>query len=305
MMKLIPCLAAVLLLISCSDSPVDPSDSTEAPEFVIIPPGEFIMGAGDITSMEPHAPAHIVSLDTYWIDVYEVNNKRFADYLNLSEPAPAYLADWIDLRASRILIEDNKYVVEYGYEKHPVTGVSWTGANYYCAYFRGRLPTEAEWERASRQPCSVDGCDLDSPPGQYPWGTDRPDCDLANVQTDEGYCVGGTAQVDLYRAGASAFLVFNTVGNVSEWVADWYSASYYDVSPSTNPTGPSSGETKVIRGGSWAHTVETTSSVDRTHQPPDVQANTLGFRCAYSENPTGLLPDPRPHWPPSIPIPGR
>ena len=113
--------------------------------------------------------------------------------------------------------------------------MTWYGANTYCSENRKRLPTEAEWEKAAR------GTSVRA----YPWGDGGVNCTLVNYYG----CIGGTAAVGSYPAGASPYGVMDMAGNVWEWVNDWYLDGYYSSSPYSNPLGPLTGTYRVLRGG--------------------------------------------------------
>jgi formylglycine-generating enzyme required for sulfatase activity len=220
------------------------------------------------STLNDESPAHMVFLDSYLIDKYEVSNKDYGDFIKANgHGSPAY---WDDPRLNR--------------PNQPVVGVSWYDARAYCEYRGKRLPTEAEWEKAARGPNG----------NLYPWGDDF---DPAKANYGKNY--DGTKPVDSYPDGVSYYGLHNMAGNVFEWVLDWYDPRFYSrLEPMVNPTGPEKpvwiggtgtyvdlltlGEKRVIRGGSW---VAPEGSVRSTHRFWNHPLNNsygvgLGFRCA-------------------------
>jgi formylglycine-generating enzyme required for sulfatase activity len=204
---------------------------------VYVPPGAFEMGSDEGDDNEQ--PVHTVRLDAFWIDRTEVTNQQFADFLNGEGTHTKGGATWLYLDDEDCPIElaGDEYQPKSGYADNPVVEVTWFGADAYCQWAGGRLPTEAEWEYAARGPDAR----------QYPWGDSAPDCDRANYQG----CAGGATGVGSHPAGASWCGAMHMAGNVWEWVADWFDGEYYSRSPPENPAGPASGTDKVMRGGSW------------------------------------------------------
>jgi len=129
------------------------------------------------------------------------------------------------------------YFVKTGMAAYPAIYISWYGARAYSEWVDGRLPTEAEWEKAARG----DDARL------YPWGNTYPTTSHANF----GKNINEPTPVGSYPEGTSPYELLDMAGNVTEWVSDWYDGDYYDVSPDTNPQGPESGSYPVKRGGSW------------------------------------------------------
>jgi formylglycine-generating enzyme required for sulfatase activity len=236
---------------------------------VYVPAGELQMGKEEGYGDE--GPVHKVYLDGFWIDQTEVTNEQFAVFLNEQGNQEEGGATWLNIDAEDCLIEQagGEYGPKSGYAKHPVVQVKWYGATAYCEWAGGRLPTEAEWEYAARGPESR----------MFPWG-DEFDCSLCNSWKAgcDGY--DRTAPVGSFPGGASWCGVHDMIGNVWEWVADWYDSEYYANSPSENPTGPSSGTYRVLRGGSWylpEHAA--TARAYRGNDLPFLSYGFLGFRC--------------------------
>jgi len=234
---------------------------------VYVPAGEFEMGSTQGASDEQ--PVHTVALDGFWIDRTEVTNAQLAAFLNERDNQTEGGVTWLDLEDENCMIErvGGKHRPQSGYADHPVIEVSWYGAKAYCEWAGGRLPTEAEWEHAARGP---DG-------HTYPWGSDAPTCERAQFRE----CSGRTVPVGSRPGGASWCGALDMAGNVWEWVNDWYDSDYYGRSPSRNPAGPSSGERRVLRGGSWeVYLTSSIRSANRYRVIPRVTERNFGFRCA-------------------------
>lgn len=219
-------------------------------------------------ALNDESPAHMVFLDPYFIDKYEVSNKDYGEFIKAKgHPAPAY---WDDPRLNK--------------PQQPVVGVNWEDARAFCESRGKRLPTEAEWEKAARGP---EG-------NLYPWGND-----FDPTRVNYGKNHDATMPVDSHPEGASYYGAYNMAGNVFEWVSDWYDPKYYGrLETMVNPTGPDKavwiggtgtyvdrltvGEKRVIRGGSWIAPESTTRSTHRFWNNPlnNSYGVGLGFRCA-------------------------
>jgi iron(II)-dependent oxidoreductase len=219
---------------------------------VAVPAGEFWMGSEDTDrdALADEKPRHRVYLDAFTIDAYEVTNAHYKRFLDaMGRAAPPF---WTDSR--------------FNAPTQPVVGVSWGDADAFCRWAGKRLPTEAEWEKAAR---GSDG-------RKYPWG-DQWDPSRAN-STETG--IGTTKPAGSYPGGASPYGAHDMVGNVWEWVADWYDGAYYKGSPERNPTGPATGQRRVLRGGSWYVNPVALRSADRYDLTPGSRLTAVGFRCA-------------------------
>jgi iron(II)-dependent oxidoreductase len=216
---------------------------------------------------EDEAPRHKVSLDAFWLDRTEVTVAQYGQCV----AAGACEAVGCDPELNPRLPDQ------------PVACVSWAHAQAYCVWVGARLPSEAEWEYAAR-----------GPEGNiYPWGDSfAPSrlnyCDAnctyewRDAAHDDGFKM--TAPVASFPGGASWCGALDLAGNAWEWVADWYAADYYSVSPVRNPRGPDSGEAHVMRGGSCYYSASYLRSARRASIPPsDGQTNNSGaFRCAVA-----------------------
>jgi iron(II)-dependent oxidoreductase len=206
----------------------------EAP-MVRVPAGDFVMGsnARELGLREDfpgdESPIHLVYLNSFWIDKYEVTNEQYREFVKATGyQEPIF---WTE--------------PDFAGPRQPVIGVSWDDAVTYCKWRGMYLPTEAQWEKAAR---GIDG-------RKYPWGNDFPDEDengiggLQNLRANFNSRHYKTFDVGSFPKGVSPYGAWDMAGNVWEWCADWYVKDYYKVSPPENPRGPYTGATRVVRGG--------------------------------------------------------
>jgi eukaryotic-like serine/threonine-protein kinase len=222
-----------------------------------VPAGTFSMGS---ETSSDERPIHGLNLSAYYMDKFEVTNAAYKRCVEAGVCDPPK--------------QGNSYTrtAYYGnpeFDDYPVIYVDWNMAKAYCEWRGARLPTEAEWEKAAR---GADG-------RTYPWGNDI-SCDKAN---NNNSCVGDTTEVGSYLNGVSPYGMYDMAGNVWEWVNDWYDDSYYSTSPASNPQGPTSGQYRVLRGGSWFNLVNFVRSAYRYRLVSASAYNNIGFRCSLSQ----------------------
>jgi len=228
-----------------------------------VPAGEFTMGSSKedqpmnntpqyVGIFPDELPRHKVTLDTFWIYKYEVTvgqYRQFCTETNRSMPAlPIWEKDDV-----------------------PIINVTWQDAQDYAHWAGAVLPTEAQYEKASR------GTDA----RLYPWGSpNRPGWTGEHYSEAYRRSSSGAQSVGSSFDGPSPYGVVDLVGNVWQWCADWYQADYYQHSPANNPTGPVTGSERVIRGGSWFNEhSEDFRSTARAHIAPEQHNYFTGFRC--------------------------
>jgi eukaryotic-like serine/threonine-protein kinase len=237
-----------------------------------VPAGKFIMGAvpeeafaecqkyGSDCDMEmrwfeDEVPVHEVYLDGFWIDQTEVTNKMYAQCVaDGGCPEPSNKGTY--------------YYDKPEFQNYPVTFMKWDMAKTYCAWVGRRLPTEAEWEKAAR---GDDG-------RIYPWGNQAANEILLDPNKN-----ANPFEVGKYPKSKSIYGALDMSGNVWQWVADWYSDTYYADSPASNPQGPEAGDYRVSRGGTIQLTAYYLPSSFRGWANPSVADHDDSFRCALSE----------------------
>jgi formylglycine-generating enzyme required for sulfatase activity len=266
--------------------------TTPGPDAVLIRSGTFTMGSDEaaideaiaLCRLEPggseeeacrderfdhESVSHPVYLSDYWIDRTEVTVARYRQCVAAGrclEPPYASGAERFDR------------------PDLPVVLVSWHDASAFCAFAGGRLPTEAEWERAAK---GLKG-------RRYPWGQIYNPL-LANhgrlswdpLDAGDGFLE--LAPVGSFPDGRTPDGILDLAGNVDEWVLDYYGGQHPPVS-AANPRGPDSGNERVVKGGSYAHARPWLRGASRSREPPGVRRPTRGFRCARPHEPSPAQP---------------
>ncbi len=254
-------------------------------DMVFVPAGEFFMGSDSFDIDE--RPVHQVFVSDFWIDRFPVTNQKYArflnDYVQRYVDRSADIPRFIDLNASesKIRYQAGEYVVEPNYEDHPVIHVTWYGAEAYCHFYDKRLPTEAEWEKAARGPdqrCFPWGNDIDGSRANY-WDSGDP---YDNETTPVGFYNGRNHNGFHTQDSPGFYGTYDMGSNVKEWVADWYLRNYYAQSPFKDPSGPSSGNRKAVRGGGFLFHANAARVTSRYSLPSDRSSSFIGFRCARS-----------------------
>jgi formylglycine-generating enzyme required for sulfatase activity len=259
---------------------------TPGPAQILFRAGTFTMGSSDeeiaevrkICESEPRREdcreeifaaeqaQHEVYLSDYWLDRTEVTVARYRRCVAAGACAMPPYAEGGE---------------RFDQPPLPVVLVTWNDARRFCAWAGGRLPTEAEWERAARGA---------GPNGRrYPWGNvynpflaNHGAMGLEDLDARDGFLE--LAPAGSFPDGRTPEGLDDMAGNAQEWVADWY-APEYPKADASNPKGPDIGEMRVVRGGSYAHPRLWLRGAARDREPPNERAPWIGFRCARDATP--------------------
>jgi sulfatase modifying factor 1 len=272
--------------------------------------GPFLMGTNSLEGFpaDGEGPVREIELDPFYIDSAPVTNAQFREFIQSSGyKTEAERFGWSFVFQGHIpeerraaLVDDTVLAAQWwckvpsalwehpegpdtnleGRDEYPVTHVSWNDALEFARWAGKRLPTEAEWEFAARggleQKRFPWGDEL-TPGGRHVcnvWQGDFPTCDLA----EDGYA--GTSPVKAFPP--NGYGLYSASGNTWEWCADWFHPSYHLVGSRKNPAGPSSGSTRVMKGGSYLCHESYCNRyrvAARTSNTPDSSTTNIGFRC--------------------------
>lgn len=249
---------------------------------VLVPGGSFTMGAAadDAAAQADEKPAHLVTLDSFYLDQYEVTVSQYAAFLNSQggyvQRCNGFTCAWTQFETSfSYLIQnsDGTFAAQSGFADYPVNHISWYGAAAYCTWAGARLPTEAEWEYAARGTIGY----------LYPWGNEEPSDMLALYG---GFDLRDLQSVTALPDGATPLGILGLAGSMWEWTADWYAADFYQASPTINPTGPATptSEGRVLRGGGWLNPAEELRATNRYFRRPATFERDIGLRCGRNES---------------------
>lgn len=217
-------------------------------KYVWIPPGSFIMGCspGDSECSNAEKPSHPVTLTKgFWIGQTPVTVAAYRRYVGTTgkamPTAPDFNSGWSD-------------------EEMPIVNVSWDDSVAYCTWAGGRLPTEAEWEYAARAGSTESRY---GPIDEVAWYSSN----------------SGSKTHDVAQKRANGWNLYDMLGNVLEWVNDWYGGYEHAPSPERDPQGPESGQFRVLSGGSWTYSPRGVRVSNRYRGNPGVRHDYFGFRC--------------------------
>jgi sulfatase modifying factor 1 len=297
-----------------TSSPSSGAHPAAAAVLVEIEGGEFAMGDAlhEGYPADGERPVHTVKLSDFAIAPTTISNAEFAAFV----AATGYRTDAERFGSSAVFhvavrapgrdivggIQGAEWWIEvlsanwahpYGRDSdwhdladHPVVHVSWFDAERYCDWAGVRLPTEAEWEFAARGGHSG---------RRFPWGAElTPDGEFrANTwngtfPTHNSLADGFLTTAPVRTFPPNDFGLYQTSGNVWEWCSDWFSETYYSLSPGLDPAGPSAGTQRVTRGGSYLCHSSYCSRyrlAARYANTPDSSAGNVGFRVAARRTP--------------------
>jgi formylglycine-generating enzyme required for sulfatase activity len=246
--------------------------------YVWIPPGSFRMGcsAGDKECYDTEKPAHAVTITKeFWIGQTEVTQSA---YKRVTGSYPSQSEVKRKQEAAKTAAEPPRDPSgppppppppprpDFRGQWLPAESMTWEEARAYCSAVGMRLPTEAEWEYAAR---GGKATARDGPPDTIAWHWDNSEGTTHNVAQKK----------------PNGYGLYDMVGNVEEWVADWFDEKSYASSPATDPKGPPSGEDRTVRGGSWLVAAQSVRVTFRYGQAPGDGDYSVGFRCAGDQLP--------------------
>lgn len=253
--------------------------SSIQPEMVSVPGGTFSMGCDstrDGTCQSDEKPAHNITLSGFYIGKHEITHAQYIEFLNeigcnsngSYNDAQYGNVSYINMSSGAISYREGSFYFKGNSyadtASTPVIYVSWFGANAYCLWAGGRLPTEAEWEYAARGGAQCQGY-------KYSGSNTADEVSWYSINSNSKTHAIGTKK-------GNEISLHDMSGNVWEWCSDWHSYTYYSSSPSINPQGSSSGSRRVLRGGSWDGKGDFCGVTNRNGDYPAYSHVSFGFR---------------------------
>ncbi|XP_072013244.1 formylglycine-generating enzyme-like isoform X2 [Amphiura filiformis] len=295
---------------------IDEATYPRTNQMVLLKGDTFTMGTDEPKiPLDGEYPTREITLDSFYFDVYETTNAEFEYFVNatgyvteaerfgdsfvlearISEEvkkditqAVAAAPWWLPVKVADWRHPEGPDTDIKARMDHPVVHTSWNDAVEYCQWAGKRLPTEAEWEFAARGGLKNRlfpwGNKL-TPKGEHRMNIWQGTFPTENTAED-GYA--GTAPVTSFPP--NRYGLYNTVGNVWEWVSDWWTVNH-EPTPQSNPTGPASGNDKVKKGGSYMCHLSYCYRYRceaRSQNTVDSSAANLGFRCAADKLPDNI-----------------
>ena len=258
-------------------------------EVVRIPAGTFLMGSPDSDTQADDAerPQHRVTLTRdFYMGKYEVTAARYADFLNDVKVEKADIGSIARHAVDGYGEQDLFEVNQWGWTPQwndatnrweaggntPMIYVTWYGAKAYADWVGGSLPTEAQWEYACRAGTTT----------AYSFGDDAAHLGDYAWYWDNSGSINGPSPVGTKKP--NPWGLYDMHGNVLEWCSDWYGSDYYsDPSAGTDPTGPASGDYRMLRGGAWSYEAQDCRLARRIGIDPNVTLYVLGFRVVFND----------------------
>jgi formylglycine-generating enzyme len=274
---------------TAKQAPVEPKvNAHDGLRYVLILPGTFQMGCseGDNECTAGEKPAHTVTLTRgFWMAQTEVTVQAYKRFVastgRAMPPEPTYSS------RSTVTFRTNP---AWGDDQQPIVNVTWNDAAAYCRWAGGRLPTEAEWEYAARAGEKRARYGNPDDIAWYAENSGRSPLNTVSIRAAGGnireinplMAPNGNGTHPVGQKASNRWGLFDMLGNAHEWVADWL--GNYQQASSTDPTGPATGERRVIRGSEfggvpWLLRLSLRSGDNPTHGDA---AN--GFRCALNDH---------------------
>lgn len=299
-MRLILILTVVVMLsvmvLGCDKKTTKPS-ATPA-KMILVPGGSFTMGDATGEGFSDERPTHTVTLNSFFIGKYEVTQAEFSKYMQPDHPweahfgrgdnFPAYNVSWYSIikycnlrsMAEKLTpcytINRSTDPADWGPVPTDDNNPTWDAVTCDFSANGYRLPTEAEWEYAAR-------ARTNDPDYLYSGSNDIEAVAWYYDEEDDDDDLSNWGSHPVGKKAPNGLGIYDMSGNLEEWCWDWYDWDYYEVSPQNNPTGPTTGDSRVIRGGSWGDDPEFCRVPFRWDDYPyDFGYYTVGFRLCRS-----------------------